>query len=91
MTTRVRSLFVAFRTKVAPGVVQREALLLAKRLTGNEAKSLGLVDSVVEESQMAEEAKKLIKIALGKNGLDRKALGMMKKDIYELYLDFSKL
>ena len=65
--------------------------MLAKRLTGNEAKSLGLVDSVVEESQMMDEAKKLVQLALGRNGLDRKALGMMKKDIYGLYLDFSKL
>ena len=79
------------RTKIPPGIVQREALLLAKRLTGNEAKDLGLVDSVVEESRMMDEAKKLVKMALGRNGLDRKALGMMKKDIYGLHLDFSKL
>ena len=65
--------------------------MLAKRLAGNEAKDLGLVDSVVEESRMMDEAKKLVKMALGRNGLDRKALGMMKKDIYGQYLDFSKL
>ena len=83
--------FLYYRTKIPPGLVQREALLFAKRLTGDDAKNLGLVDCVTEEDKMMEEAKKLIKQALGKNGLDRKALGIMKKDIYGQHLDFSKL
>ena len=82
---------LSFRTKIGPGLVQREALLFAKRLTGDQAKGLGLVDVVIEESKMAEEAKKLIKMALGRNGLDREALGMMKKDIYGETLVLSKL
>ena len=81
----------SFRTKIGPGLVQREALLFAKRLTGDQAKGLGLVDVVTEENKMADEAKKLIKMALGRNGLDREALGMMKKDIYGQNLVFSKL
>lgn len=86
-----QALFDLARTKIPPGLVQREALLFAKRLTGDNAKYLGLVDCVTEEDKMMEEAKKLIKQALGKNGLDRKALGIMKKDIYGQHLDFSKL
>lgn len=80
-----------FRTKIPPGVVQREALLFAKRLTGEHAKRLGLVDEIVEESKMVDTAKKLVKNALGRNGLGRKIMEDMKKDIYGKELDFSKL
>lgn len=79
------------RTKIPPGFVQREALLFAKRLTGAEAKRLELVDEVVEESMMADSVKKLIRAALGRNGIDRKALHAMKKDIYAQDVDKSKL
>lgn len=79
------------RTKIPPGVVQREALLFAKRLSGEQAKRLGLADEVVEESKMADAAKKLVKEALGRNGLGRQILQDMKKDIYGKELDLSKL
>lgn len=79
------------RTKIPPGIVQREALLLAKRLTGDDAKRLGLVDEVVVESKMAETARTLIKEALGRNGLDRNIIHAMKKDIYAQAFDKSKL
>lgn len=79
------------RTKIPPGIVQREALLFAKRLTGDHAKRLGLVDDVVEEAKMSESAKKLVKGALGRNGLGREILHNMKKDIYGIEVDMSKL
>ncbi|XP_045191448.2 uncharacterized protein LOC123548331 [Mercenaria mercenaria] len=79
------------RTKIPPGVVQREALLFAKRLTGDYAKRLGLADEVVEETKMMDTARKLVKDALGRNGLGRKIFADMKKDIYGKELDLSKL
>ena len=82
---------IHYRTKIGPGHVQREALLFAKRLTADQARNLGLVDVVTEEDKLVDEAKKLIKLALGKNGLDRNALGTIKKDIYGQDVDFSKL
>jgi hypothetical protein len=40
---------------------------------------------------MADAAKKLVKEALGRNGLGRQILQDMKKDIYGKELDLSKL
>ncbi|KAH3769046.1 uncharacterized protein LOC127846586 [Dreissena polymorpha] len=79
------------RTKIPAGKVQREALLFAKRLSGPEAKDLDLVDHVVEDSKMADVAKEMINKCLGKNGLGRDIVRVMKKDIYGKELDLSKL
>lgn len=65
--------------------------MFAKRLTGDHAKRLGLVDDVVEEAKMADSARKLVNDALGRNGLGRKILHNMKKDIYGKEIDMSKL
>ncbi|XP_053402996.1 uncharacterized protein LOC123549962 [Mercenaria mercenaria] len=79
------------RAKIPAGIAQREALLFAKRMTGDYAKRLGLVDEVVEETKMMDTARKLVNDALGRNGLGRKIVADMKKDIYGIELDLSKL
>ncbi|KAL4218977.1 PFAM Enoyl-CoA hydratase isomerase [Mactra antiquata] len=79
------------RAKIPPGIVQREALLFAKRLTGEQAKRFDLVDAVVEEGKMVETGKELAKRALGRNGLGREIVFNMKKDIYGKEVDMSKL
>ena len=66
-------------------------MLFAKRLSGPEAKDLDLVDHVVEDSKMADVAKEMINKCLGKNGLGRDIVRVMKKDIYGKELDLSKL
>ena len=71
-----------------PGLVQREALVYAKRFTGDHAFKLQLVDALVEESKMEEAGKKLALTALGKRGLGRKILHEMKKDVYGSEIEF---
>ena len=65
--------------------MQRDALVYAKRLSGDEAFKLQLADAVVEESGLEQTGKQL---ALGKRGLGRKILHDMKKDMYGLQLEF---
>ena len=83
--------FLTYRCKIPPGRVQRDALLYAKRMTGADAKRLELADEVTEEPKMVDAAKKLIDNVLGKNGLGRDIVYMMKKDIYGKDIDLSKL
>lgn len=70
---------------------KREAVVFARRITAPEAKTLGLVDTVVELDQLIPEAKRLARYALGNNAIDRDALAMMKRDVYVRKIKLSKL
>ncbi|XP_052061205.1 uncharacterized protein LOC127701353 [Mytilus californianus] len=69
----------------------REAIVFGRRITAPEAKTLGLVDSVVDIENLLQEAKRLAKHALGNNNIDREALAMMKRNTYTRQVYASKL
>ncbi|WAR12321.1 hypothetical protein MAR_026501 [Mya arenaria] len=81
------------RSKIPPGIAQKEALVYAKRLTGPEAKRLQFADVLTEEAKMPAEARVLISGALGRNGISRELLQNTKTDMYgtELHHIISKL
>ncbi|OWF55134.1 enoyl-CoA delta isomerase 1, peroxisomal-like [Mizuhopecten yessoensis] len=60
----------------------REAVLFARSIPGPEAKSLGLVDEIGELPTLMGAAKRLAIGALGRTGIDRDMLEIMKKDLY---------
>ncbi|KAK3086848.1 hypothetical protein FSP39_024400 [Pinctada imbricata] len=60
----------------------RESVVYAKRITGPEAVSLGIVDSVTSADRLISEAKSLGFGALGKNNIDRDMLKTMKQDTF---------
>lgn len=80
-----------FSTKVWNLDAMREAVVFGRRITAPEAKTLSLVDSVVELDKLIPEAKRLAKHALGNNDIDRNALTMMKSNTYVRKILSSKL
>ncbi|KAJ8302954.1 hypothetical protein KUTeg_019350 [Tegillarca granosa] len=52
------------------------------RITGPEAKDLGIVDVTTDISSLEKSAKNLANLALGPTGIDRDMLQKMKQDIY---------
>ncbi|XP_071174651.1 uncharacterized protein [Mytilus edulis] len=78
-------------TKVWNLDAMREAVVFGRRITAPEAKTLSLVDSVVELDKLIPEAKRLAKHALGNNDIDRNALTMMKSNTYVRKIFSSKL
>ncbi|CAG2203414.1 ECI1_2 [Mytilus edulis] len=78
-------------TKVWNLDAMREAVVFGRRITAPEAKTLSLVDSVVELDKLIPEAKRLAKHALGNNDIDRNALTMMKSNTYVRKILSSKL
>ena len=75
-------MYFCFSTKVWNLDAKREAVVFGRRITAPEAKTLALVDSVVNTENLLQEAKSLARHALGNNVIDRNALELMKKDIY---------
>ena len=71
----------AFRTKLDNHAI-RESVVYAKRITGPEAKKLGMVDSCTSMENLMAEAKSLGFGALGKNNIDRDMLRTMKQDMF---------
>ncbi|KAL3860295.1 hypothetical protein ACJMK2_010434 [Sinanodonta woodiana] len=76
------------RAKIQNGKQQREAIIYAKRLKGQDALDLGIVDVIGNENQLLDHAKILGKNALGSEGLDRTMVAMMKRDVYGKYISF---
>ncbi|KAK3603394.1 hypothetical protein CHS0354_009376 [Potamilus streckersoni] len=74
--------------KIQNGKQQREAIIYAKRLKGQDALELGLVDVIGNEKELLDQAKRLGKNVLGSEGLDRTTLAMMKRDVYGKYISF---
>ena len=80
------STFISFvslihRRKI-PVAALRDAIFYSKRMTGQVARSLGLVDDVKEDSKMADAGKALVQSAVGRNKLGRQIFQQMKKDLY---------
>ncbi|KAK3085597.1 hypothetical protein FSP39_005925 [Pinctada imbricata] len=60
----------------------RESVIYAKRITGPEAVSLGIIDCVTSPDKLISEAKSLGFGAIGKNNIDRDMLRTMKQDLF---------
>ncbi|KAJ8303380.1 hypothetical protein KUTeg_019776 [Tegillarca granosa] len=76
------NLLEILRLKVPRCDALREAVIFGRRITAQEARQLDLIDVVAELSNLIPEAKKLATSALGKTGIDRNMLSVMKQDIY---------
>ncbi|XP_071088747.1 uncharacterized protein [Haliotis cracherodii] len=70
------------RAKLAPGPLLTQAVLQAKRYTAEEAVKCGIVDKVVDQSQLVNTAAQMANEFLGKQGIKRETLHSFKKDLY---------
>lgn len=65
-----------------PGPVQNQAVVFGRRLVGDEAKCMSIVDDSCTLDDLLPTAKSLLITNLGKNGIKRENLKNMKTDIY---------
>ncbi|XP_046360406.2 enoyl-CoA delta isomerase 2, peroxisomal-like isoform X1 [Haliotis rufescens] len=75
-------LLALVRAKLAPGPLLTQAVLQAKRYTAEEAVKCGIVDQVVDQSQLVNTAAQMANEFLGKQGIKRETLHSFKKDLY---------
>ena len=73
--------FYFFRMKLHSRAI-RESVVFAKRVTGPEAKEMGIIDSCASIDNLINAAKNLGFGALGKNDIDREILKTMKQDMF---------
>jgi enoyl-CoA hydratase/carnithine racemase len=59
-----------------------EAVVLGRRYTGEEAKESKMVDEVCPMSQLEERALAAANKLAGKDGLDRRTVAAIKRDLY---------
>ncbi|XP_046360408.1 enoyl-CoA delta isomerase 2, peroxisomal-like isoform X3 [Haliotis rufescens] len=75
-------LLAFIRAKLAPGPLLTQAVLQAKRYTAEEAVKCGIVDQMVDQSQLVNTAAQMANEFLGKHGIKRETLHSFKKGLY---------
>ncbi|XP_072046874.1 uncharacterized protein [Amphiura filiformis] len=71
------------RIKVQSPKVLRDLVLFGNRFNAVDALNAGLVDVIVDESLLLKKARQMATDTLGKQGIDRNMLRIMKHDLYK--------